>query len=398
MYDICIIGGGASGLAAAVTAARISPEVSICILEKKDALGKKIYATGNGRCNLSNESCDSMPQILDFFASMGIITVSDRQGRIYPASGHAADIVKAFEKSLFCCHADIMVNHTAEKISYRDGTFYVRSSGRTFEAGRLLIAAGGKAGPQYGTTGDGYTFARQMGHSVSRIFPALTALECQGDFTFLKGARASVLASLSRKDGIVSQEKGEVQFTEDGLSGICIFDLSRFVDLYDGGGVLDFRDYHVSLDFMPSSASEEIMENLMERRSLQGFSAGDMLLSFVNPLIAADIIKKAGIRPDDDIADISDRQIRKLTELLKNWETAVTGAKGWKKAQCTAGGVAAEEVDQETMESKLIRNLYFAGEVLDYDGPCGGFNLNHAWETGIRAGRAMSGAEIVQDT
>lgn len=392
MRDICIIGGGASGMAAAITAARENPSLSILIVEKKDALGKKLAATGNGKCNLTNAACPGVRQTLEFFMSLGIVTRTDEQGRIYPYSQQAKDVVYGMERQIRVFGIDQKTDRAVERLEKElDGFRITLSDGEQLTAGKVLLASGGKAAPQFGTTGDGYRLAKQLGHGITKLSPALAALEVDDDFRTLKGIRVKAAAGLLKDSALISQEEGEVQFAADGLSGICIFDLSRFVKIRQGE---DFREgirrYGVRLDFLPHMDEEQVLDFLAERCRLRGLAAEDILLSVVPRALAKKLLQEAGIRAKALAREQTAEKLSALASQLKGWYLTLTGVKGWKTAQCTAGGVALDQIDEETMESRLVPGLYFSGEIIDYDGPCGGFNLQNAWETGIKAGKAMA--------
>ena len=460
MIDICIIGGGASGIIAAISARMENPNATIHILEKNDKLGKKLLATGNGRCNFSNTSCASSNEILKFFNMLGIKPRVEEQGRIYPYSGQAQDVLNAFEAYLnmhdIKIHTGFVVENLIVKtdsidtensdsqIDDEDGD--VRGSGsdsddhvdsvtsddhieiigiaKKLSAKNVLIATGGKAGPQFGCIGDGYKMARVLGHTVTKTIPALSPIECEGNFEKLKGIRAKALAKLVKsnippasendetlvieRDKVIASEIGEVQFTDYGLSGICIFNLSRDIKI-GNDETSNFSDYTIVVDLLPEMSLIEVERELTVRRDNLNISPDNLLLSLVPKGLVDFVLSQAGV----DIAKLSegdtmlaivcegqiqqikrilnDEQIQKIAYTLKNLTFTVTNVKGWQFAQCTSGGIPASEIDMDTMESKIAKGVYFAGELLDYDGPCGGFNLNNAWDTGIKAGKAMAG-------
>ena len=272
--------------------------------------------------------------------------------------------------------------------------FTVAYEGGKLKAQRVLLAAGGKAGPQFGTSGDGYTMAKSMGHTVTRLAPVLTGIETEQDLSDLKGVRVRGAVSLYEDGRRVFSEKGEIQFNEDSISGICVLNLSRFLRLREGENFSQgMRRFQVAGDFMPDMGQDQVKELLQERSRGLGMKPDDLLLSLVPAPLAARLLKEAGLKSKEAGSDaglLSEVQINKLGKLLKGWNMQVKGTKGWKSAQCTAGGVSLEEIDMETMESKLVPGLYFSGEMIDYDGPCGGFNLQNAWETGMKAGKAAA--------
>lgn len=372
-YDLVIAGGGAAGLAAAASFIRetnTGEDVSVCILEKNDIPGRKINATGGGRCNLTNEACPGKSITLEFFKSLGIETWHDSEGRYYPYTNKASDVTKALVDAV-SGSAEIRCGFTIRVISRikpdDGGEDYFMITGTDADgnmemifADYVLMAMGGKAGPQYGTTGDGYTIARTLGHTVTTVFPILTGIECSAegvDFTSLKGVRAKGTVILNKDGKPIVRDTGEIQFTEDGISGICVFNLTPHIKA-DKWEIFEdaLKRFTITVDLAPDFTEEQ----LAERDSAFGILTEKLAAVF-------------------DTADAA-----------KNWQLNIDGIKGWRDAQATFGGVALDEIDMETMESKLVPKLYFAGEIIDAQGPCGGFNLQNAWETGIKAALAIA--------
>lgn len=377
-YDLVIAGGGAAGLAAAASFIREMNQgaeddcLSVCILEKNDAPGRKINATGGGRCNLTNEACQGKGITLEFFHGLGIETWHDSEGRYYPYSNKASDVTKALTDAVG--GAEIRCGFTIKVISRvksDDGEEYFMITGTDQDSGmdmifadRVLMAMGGKAGPQYGTTGDGYTIARTLGHTVTTVFPILTGIECSADgvdFASLKGVRAKGTVILNRDGKPMVRDTGEIQFTEDGISGICVFNLTPHIKADKWERFEDaLKRFTITVDLAPDFTEEE----LAARESAFGILTEKLAAAF-------------------DGTDVS---------AIKNWQLDIAGIKGWRDAQATFGGVALDEIDMDTMESRLVPGLYFAGEIIDAQGPCGGFNLQNAWETGIKAAGAIAKA------
>lgn len=347
-YDVIIIGGGAAGLAAA---ASLENGIKTCILEKNRIPGRKIMATGGGRCNITNEACGQKDIALDFFKSLGLETYSDEEGRYYPYSNQASDVVKVLTDAIKAKDVDVVTE--SEVVSAEsDGTYFIVSDakGRSFSSKVLLVAAGGKAAPQLGTTGDGYAIAKSLGHTVKKVYPILTGINT-GDMKDVKGVRAKGKVSLYKDGQMIASETGEIQFNEDGISGICVMNMTPYI-IAEKGESLDkaFSRYYIELDLAPDFDANMI-------------SGRDSSFGILSEKLAS----------------------RVSIDKIKNWRLPVMGVKGWKDAQCTAGGVAIEEINMDTMESLKREGLYFAGEVIDVQGPCGGFNLQNAWETGIYA-------------
>ena len=357
-YDVCIIGGGAAGLTAA---ASIDRGIRTCILEKNEIPGRKILATGGGRCNLTNAGCEGVRATLDFFAFRGLETICDSEGRYYPYSGCASDVTRILVDAARGQGCRILTQMAACSLTRENGHFVVRAGqrqdvpDRTIEADMVLLASGGKAAPQFGTTGDGYRLAKSLGHHVTRLYPILTGIEC-GDLSDLKGIRARGRVTLLRDGAPVASETGEIQFTKDGISGICVFNLTPHIHAEEGESPKDsLCRFGLSLDLAPEFSEEQIRQ----RKGTFG-------------ILSERLAGKVGL------------------DEIKDWRLPVVGIKGWKSAQCTAGGILLDEVDPETMESRIAPGLFFAGEILDIQGPCGGYNLQNAWETGMKAAAAIS--------
>ena len=375
MLDICIIGGGAAGMTAAICAKEENPDSRILILEKKNQLGRKIAATGNGKCNLSNAACPKADETLDFFERLGVLTRTDEEGRIYPYTEEAAAVRDALEQRIHKLGIEVMTSSEVQSVEKQD-CFVVELKNKTLRARKLLIACGGKAGAAFGSTGDGFRFAKKFGHRVEKPIPVLTAIEVKEDLEKLSGIRAKAAVKLFYRDEMIFTEKGEVQFTKTGISGICVFNMSRHLLLPEGasfeGG---FDDYRIEIDFFPE---RDEMDSLLELRKAQGLT-GQKVLQFLVRRPVAEMIYE-GAKGDTAAC----------ARALKAFPLSPRGVRGWDFAQVTKGGVALSEVSSQTFESNQVEGLYVAGEGLDYDGPSGGFNLQHAWESGMRAGREMA--------
>lgn len=384
IYDGIIIGAGAAGMAAAITSKQQNPNFDLAILEKMDRPGLKVAAAGNGRCNITNKNCPDYISTLKFLQSVGIMTRDDGNGWIYPYNEEAKSVVSALTAKIksqntpiFCgtrvksveiieSDMDVCAKHRRRK---RNVLFQVGvDDGTKYFARRVVLSTGGKSGPKLGTTGDGFVIARNLGHTVNTLVPSLTTVETYEDTAYIAGVRAKTSVTLFFKGIPVAAEEGEIQFTEDGISGICIYNLTRYMT------GLPLNSYSLEVDFFP--AIWNIGEVIAEREALMG--RDDLLLTMLKKPLRKLIMEQSG---GDE---------KEIVRLLKKFPLTVKNLGGWRKAQVTRGGVDLHEVYHDTMESTLINNLFIVGEVLDYDGPCGGFNLNHAWQTGIKAGRAMT--------
>ncbi len=380
MYDIAIVGGGAAGMAAAVTARIANRKASIVILEKNDMLGKKLYATGNGRCNLANKDAYGCYDVLFLFEEIGMMCMEDLEGRFYPSSQMAEDAVFFLESFIRSHHIDVMTKTPVDGVEpLADGGFAIKSGVRTVHARQVLLAPGGKAGPMYGTTGDGYIMARHLGYRVSPVYPALTGIET--NVKSLKGVRTRALVRLYRQDDLIYEEYGQVQFTDYGMSGIVVMNASSLISLRGG---LTFDDYELVLDFAPERIDAEL-NALLGHRMEKGFAP---LRGFVPAKLAAYLQEHADHVLEDPEVDNNEQKV--YFDEIRESHFQVTGVHGWKTAQCTCGGVTLDQIVEKTMASRLHEGLYFAGEILNECGPCGGFNLTQAFFTGLKAGRAMA--------
>lgn len=401
-HDICIVGGGASGMAAAIEAKLDRPELRVLIVERNAELGRKLRATGNGRCNLTNTAADGYVRSLAFFRRVGIATRAYPNGLVYPHSESARDVAELLAAKLDRLGVEILTEASVTSISRSVNGFVVDvrhtaddgiAEDIAIPAGSVLIAAGGKAGPNYGTTGDGCRLAASLGHSIVPAIPVLTAVECAGcGCDRLSGIRVRGRVILYRNDEKIFEEDGEIQFTRTGLSGICVFNMTRMMrfDRKLGIGI-----FSIGVDLYPN---EDLRTFLFDRRqeaadiSSSEETATILRTVFRGPL-AEYVLEKSNADMTGRISDISDADIEKIAVEASDLRFDPSSIKGWKDAQCTSGGVSLDEIDEDTCESKIVPGLYISGETADYDGPCGGFNLNNAWLTGIAAGRSMAEKE-----
>ncbi len=386
---VVIIGGGAAGISLAIEAARENPQAQVEIIEKNSSLGKKILATGNGKCNISNINGEEIASVLLLFESVGLMIRKEEEGRLYPYSEQANAVVEAFEREIDRLGISKKLNMEVESIEKLEDEFKINlRKGDPIFADRIAITTGGKAAPQFGSTGDGYRFAKNLGHHVTKLAPTLMPVICEGEFNTIKGVRSKGTAALLKKGNLQAIEKGEIQFTDQGLSGICIFNLSRLIKIEEGIKLdIGFREYTITLDFVPETSVQMLTDYLLQKQKIMpDEEAPVMLHSILNKKLAKFVYERVLGRKERNVSEITALEMKKLSESVKALAFTVTGAKGWKEAQCTSGGVDLEEINIDTMESKLVKGLFFGGEIIDYDGPCGGYNLQNAWLNGIKAG------------
>jgi len=414
---IIVIGCGASGMTAAIAAARQGAAVKI--LEKNDRPGKKLLATGNGRCNFTNINAAGSDYpgpgtgfasgvldrfgaaaTIEFFEQLGIFPRIESEGRVYPYSEQALSVLESLLTELRRLNVEIVYSCPVAGMRQSGGSFAVTAEGgRQFKADRIILATGGKAGSQYGSTGDGYALAASFGHHLTSPRPALVQLVCDaGFFKELKGVRAKgavSLADAAMPAGVdMPFETGEIQFTDTGLSGICIFNLSRHIGkLADLQGPGEASKISVRIDLIPEMSRAQLKDKLMERRLYSGHKTlEDFLNGIVNKKLIPVILKESKVWGSfKNSAALDETAIDRLVHILKGWDIRVTGTKGWRDAQVTAGGIPTDEIDGKSMESIYAKGLYFAGEIIDIDGRCGGYNLQWAWSSGYMAGLSAAG-------
>jgi len=394
-----VIGGGAAGMmAAGQLAAR---GMKTLLLERNDKLGKKLYITGKGRCNLTNtaDARDMMEYIpgnpsflysalyafdsaacMAFFEGLGVPLVTERGGRVFPASEKASDVVRALER--FLDRGGVEVRLGAGVREVRRNAVII-DNGAVIECDNIIIATGGLSYPATGSTGDGYKFARAAGHKVTKLYPSLVPLKAGDDWVpELQGLSLKNIAVTLKGGGKkVHSDFGEMLFTHDGVSGPVILSASRHVA--HGGQSL-------SIDLKPA-----LDESELDSRILRDFakyinkSFKNCLDELLPRMLIPVIVRLSGIDPERKAHDITKAERKALVKLLKNLELNITGAAGFDEAVITRGGVCVDEIDPSTMGSKLVRGLYFAGEVLDLDAYTGGYNLQIAFSTGFIAGNAV---------
>lgn len=407
--DILIIGGGPAGMAAAISAKRSNAELDVVLIEKNEIMGRKLRATGNGRCNITNVKANGFGEVIKFLSSLGIVTKTNDNGFLYPVSESAADVSDMLELRLKQLGVKVYTGVTALEVSYdSDKTEFVTSvsMGEASSQGRsanalkgtvyssvLVIAVGGKSAPVYGSTGNGYRWLRTLGHTVTRLVPSLAPIECgDTDLSKLSGVRVHAEAKLFKNGEEIHREDGEVQFTKFGLSGICVFNLSKMMKFESGD---TFSNFEIELNLGKEIDLGEVLKSAAERatskrnESCVSEKLVDVFKTVYKEGVALEIIRQAGFKTNECAEVLISEEARdKLVASASALKFQPTGQKGWKEAQCTAGGVIESEVDRLSLESKLVSNLFIVGEILDYDGFCGGYNLNHAFLTGKRAGAA----------
>ena len=411
IYDLVIIGGGAAGLSAAITfynSASPSRRKKMVIIERMDRIGKKILATGNGRCNLSNANISpekyssSTPEILtnmiakmqakttlDFFHKLGLLCRTDADGRIYPYCNQASVVLDVLRNYISMAEISVLCSCKISSLATTPYGFLISTENHEpITTRNILIATGGCAAPQFGSDGSGFGYARMLGHSINIIQPCLVSIESNTIDKSLKGIRTHCNASLFKSDRLIAHDTGEVQFLEHGLSGIPIFQLSRFFEQSNRT-----YDYNIYLDFFPEISFESLLFDITSRLE-SGYNKPiiNCLAGMLNNRLMQFLLKQQYpfYQKSVNIAAISKKDILSIVDGLKRFRIIPIKSFAWDKAQATRGGVPLSEINPETCESLICPNLYFAGEILDAVGECGGYNLHWAWNTGILVGEAIS--------
>lgn len=405
---VLIIGGGASGMMAALTAAE-QPGNAVTLLERQSRVGRKLLATGNGRCNLTNLDLAAthyhgarpgfavpalsrfgLDDTLRFFRSLGLLTVADETGRVYPLSDQANSVVDVLRFALqtrgvnVVCSCDVI-----EMKKKARGYEAISATGERYFGDRLIVAVGGCAGKKLGGTKSGYRLLGMLGHGCTALSPSLTQIKTdQTHVRALKGVRADALVRLRQNGQLIAQEAGEVQFTDFGLSGPVAFSLSRAAGLLDGA--------ELALDFLRAYAPEDVDAVLQTKRAAMGELPAEDFLSGILPSRLGSVVMRRALgslqRPASALTDAELTQVR---QQLRCFTLPVTGVMGMENAQVTAGGIVTDEFDPQTLESRLAPGVFATGEVLDIDGDCGGYNLQWAWSSGRLAGMLGTREETV---
>ncbi len=441
LWDVIVVGGGAAGLIAAIHAARGGAQV--LILEHMEQPGKKILMTGNGKCNFSNEilhtidewqdehSCGQyyhgacpafvlpalknydVPSTLSFFGDLGVIPVT-RRGGYYPAGGQASGILAVMLMECGRLGISIECNIGIRSITKEENKYTNRSKkaeifvfetkSGSFFSKKCILATGGKSYKKTGSDGSGFLYAKRLGHRIRDLAPALVPL--QSDLSFFKktaGIRAEISAKIYVNGEKMEHQTGELQLTDYGISGICIFQMSylaarAFSDAKRTGRPAP--NVEVELDFAPGMTDQKTHNILKDRLShpcAAHKTAVQSLTGWFPDKLGAALLEEAGISPEQPCVQITGKQLTALGRRIKHLQVPVTATRSFEQAQVTAGGVDTLQVDAQTMESRVVAGLYFAGEMLDVDGICGGFNLQWAWSSGAAAGRHAAAAVMGSD-
>ncbi|MCQ2447893.1 MAG: NAD(P)/FAD-dependent oxidoreductase [Oscillibacter sp.] len=396
---VVIIGGGASGMIAALTAAQNGHHVQI--LERQARVGRKLLSTGNGRCNLTNlnmgethyhgqspafirpaMSLFGTQQTLDFFHGLGLLTVAEESGRVYPLSDQAGSVVDVLRFALEEAGVEVRTGFEVSALKKKGDVFRITSAeGEMLTCDRVLICCGGMAGGKLGGTQSGYELLKAQGHSATKLFPALVQIKTDNTYVrSLKGVRADAAVELRQGETVLDASQGEVQFTEFGISGPVGFELSRTAATAKG-------KLTAHIDLLRQVSMPQLQQALEDRvRTMPHLTMENLLVGLLHNRLGRTVLRYAGYGLADPVRSLRPADLKRIAAAMKDFALPVLGVHGFDGAQVTAGGIHTDEFDPQTLQSRLVSGLYAAGEVLDIDGDCGGYNLQWAWASGYLAG------------
>ena len=402
MSRVLVVGGGAAGMIAAIAARRHGAEVTI--LERNDRVGKKILATGNGRCNYTNINLSinnyhgsnpkfaysfisrfGVDETIDFFERLGIAPIVENDGRVFPLSLQSSSVLDVLRFELEDLGIETMLDSHVVDIKKEKEFVVTLKNGNKIYGDRLILTTGGNAAPATGSDGNGYRLAQGLGHSMETIFPGLVQLELDGDlFKQVNGVKFPGVAGLYEGDRLIREDDGDILFTNYGISGPPILQLSRTaLEYLNNGTNIDLR-----ISIIHTKNQHELYEYLQYRFAfMQRKTVEVALIGLINKRLIIPVLREVEIDKDKQIAHISNEEMERLSIILTNLKFSIIGSRSWRDAQITAGGISTDEIDNLTIESKLVEGLFFAGEIVDIDGDCGGFNLQWAWSSGYIAGK-----------
>lgn len=402
--NVIIIGGGASGMLAAISAKRLGANVTI--VERNPRIGKKILATGNGRCNFTNINTDinyyngknpkfvysALSQFdvyttISFFERLGIAHKIEDLGKVFPMSDQASSVLDVLRYELNTIGVNVVCNAQVKNVVNQNDKFKVKlNDGSTLTGDRVIIATGGNAMPSTGSDGNGFDLAKKLGHNIIDTFPGLVQLKLEGPFfNQIQGVKFVGTAEILHNKKSVAKDRGDILFTNYGISGPPILQISR-----KAGELLQKGHTPLLKVTIMDDMTKDELKNLLAVRFANApqKTAEFSLVGLINKRLIPVLLKEAGIKDIKcPVANLSDREKNQILDILVDWRFPIKGTLSWQNSQVTAGGVDTREIDPSTMESKLVKGLYFAGEIIDIDGLCGGFNLQWAWSSGFVAGQ-----------
>lgn len=398
---IIVIGGGAAGMMAALSSKENGGEV--LILERNDRIGKKLLATGNGRCNYTNKNLIinnyhgnnpkfgisalsefNVEKTIEYFERLGITPAVEDNGKVFPLSFQASSMLDVLRYEIENQGIELITEAQVSEIKKKKKFVITLKDKRTFEGDAVILATGGMALPSSGSDGNGYTLCKKLGHTVTEVFPGLVQLKLQSNFLkSIDGVKFIGIAGIYINNKLILEDMGDILFTSYGISGPPILQLSRTALEY----MNNEKDVELRVSIIHTRTQEELFKYLIDRFNLMPKKTVELgLIGLINKKLIIPILKEIDIDKNKNVASLSKDEIRKLSQIFTSWSFKVIGSQSWGNAQVTAGGVNTNEIDNKTMESKIVNGLYIIGELLDIDGDCGGFNLQWAWSSGYIAG------------
>ncbi len=410
-FDCVVIGGGAAGLSAACFLGRAAVAQGvrrrILLLEKAPRVGKKLLATGNGTCNITNMHADkrhyhgapsvaasvlrafSAEQAVAFFRSIGVDCLVRNDGKVYPYSEQAAAVLDALRLECAALGVEIRCDAAVTALRPLDGGFALSVAGESVTAQQVLVCVGGAAAPSLGGSAEGYTLLTALGYAKTPLFPSIVQLRTATEFVrAVKGIRVDATAGLYLDGRLQAENTGEVLFTDYGISGPAVMQISRAVGDWERRkkGNMTAR-----LDLLPAWSESELCARIEERSRMAGRTLEDLLTGLLHKRVGQTVLRVSGVLPLTRTADtLTADECRCIASTIKRWELPVTGTQGFGGAQVTAGGIDVTAFDADTLMSRTHSGLFAAGELLDVDGDCGGFNLQFAWSSAYVAATAMA--------
>ena len=404
LNKVIVVGGGASGMVAAIVAKRNGADVTL--LERNDRVGKKLLSTGNGRCNYTNTTINvgnllenyhsdnpkfiynalynfDVYQAIDFFEKLGI-TPTIEDNKVFPNSFQASSVLDILRYEIENLGIELFTDaYVVEIKKYKNFILKLKDK-RTFESDSVILATGGMAMPASGSDGNGYGLAKYFGHKLIDTFPGLVQLNLEGNiFKQLKGIKFPGVAKLYLNNRCIMEDRGDILFTDYGISGPPILQITRTA--------LDYlrknEDVRLRVSTITNRNKNELIQYLTNRFEIMpNKTIQEGLIGLIHKRMIIPILKDINVDKDRNVLKLSTEDLEKLANILTSWEFKIIGSQGWGQAQVTAGGIDTKDIDDKTMESKLVKGLFIVGELLDVDGDCGGFNLQWAWSSGYVAG------------